>query len=177
MCFPTIAAEHFDWARRELGLDSRFRFQTFSLRSSHYNAEGSVRPEEFVFPWPENAFTLSFAVSIFTHLSGPATRNYLAEIARTLQPGGRLFATFYVLDEQSMQLVADSKTHPPFSVTTDDGMIGDAASPEAAVAFHAQWLADALLSAGLTFDAFYPGRWRHLPVIAHQDIVIAHRPG
>jgi hypothetical protein len=80
------------------------------------------------------------------------------------------------LDEQSRQLVESDTTDPRFTARFEEGMIGDPANPEAAVAFNAEWLAPALESAGLVFDAFYPGRWRHLPVMSHQDILIAHKP-
>jgi len=171
------SADYIDWCRSALPLDpDRFRFHRFDLRSSHYNREGEISPESFTFPWPDGTFTLAIATSLFTHLSSSATRNYLGEIARTLESNGRLFASFYVLDRDSEPLAKGGETLPRFTRTFDEGMIGDADDPDAAVAFHAEWLTDALAAAGLAFDAFYPGRWRHLPVVAHQDILIAHKP-
>jgi len=169
--------EYIEWCREALSLDSaRFRFHHFSIQSSHYNKRGAMAAETFTFPWPDNSFSLAIAASLFTHLSAAATANYLNEVARTLQPGGRLFASFYVLDEQSRRLAESGTTDPHLTIAVEHGMIGDPKNPDAAVSFHAEWLAAALVSAGLTFDAFYPGRWRHLPVISHQDIVIAHKP-
>ena len=169
--------EYIEWCQRTLPVDSaRFHFQYFSIRSSHYNEQGSIAAETFAFPWPASSFTLTIAVSLFTHLSAAATRNYLNEIARTLSPRGRLFASFFVLDEQSAPLAEHGTTHPRFSARFNEGMISDAANPEAAVAFNSEWLAEALSSAGLVFDAFYPGRWRHLAVVSHQDILVAHKP-
>lgn len=169
--------EYIEWCRSSLGLDpARFRFHHFEIRSSHYNMRASVAPETFVFPWPESTFTLTVAVSLFTHLSASATRHYLAEIARTLQPGGRLFATFFALDEEASRLAAAGLTSPRLVTRVDEGMLGDAANPDAAVAFDAEWLAAALTSAGLAFDAFYPGRWRQIAAVSHQDIIVAHKP-
>jgi SAM-dependent methyltransferase len=168
--------EYVDWCQTALELDpARYRFHYFSIRSSHYNERGAATAEAFVFPWPANSFSLAIAVSLFTHLSAGATQNYLNQIARTLEPGGRLFASFFVLDDQSVKLVEQGATEPGFSALFDEGMVGNPANPEAAVAFQAEWLASALSSAGLVFDAFYPGRWRHLPAISHQDLVIAHK--
>lgn len=169
--------EYIEWCQRALPLDTeRFRFHHFSIVSSHYNEQGSIAADAFAFPWPESTFSLAVAVSLFTHLSAAATTNYLGEIARTLQSKGRMFASFYVLDEQSRQLAEDGTTDPGFAERIDEGMIGDPANPDAAVAFNAEWLAAILDSAGLVFDAFYPGRWRHLPVVSHQDILVAHKP-
>jgi SAM-dependent methyltransferase len=169
--------DYIEWCRSHLPLDSaRFRFHHFDIRSSHYNEGGAIAAEAFSFPWPDDSFSLAIAVSLFTHLSARATANYLREIARTLQPNGRLFASFFVLDEQSRPLAEAGTTDPVFTANFEEGMIGDTANPAAAVAFNAEWLAAVLESAGLAFDAFYPGRWRHLPVMSHQDIIIAHKP-
>ncbi|MEA2415740.1 MAG: hypothetical protein QOI58_2397 [Thermoanaerobaculia bacterium] len=169
--------EYIEWCTRNLPLDlTRFRFRHFDIQSSHYNESGAIAAEAFPFPWPDYSFSLAIAVSLFTHLSAAAATNYLREIARTLKPNGRLFASFFVLDEQSRHLVESDTTDPRFTTRFDEGMIGDPANPEAAVAFNAEWLAEALASAGLVFDAFYPGRWRHLPVMSHQDILVAHKP-
>lgn len=171
------SAEYIDWCRGALGLDpERFRFHHFDIRSSHYNAQGTIAAEAFAFPWPDNTFSLAIATSLFTHLASPATRNYLGEIARTLDANGRLFASFYVLDDDSRRIAEAGETNPRFTAKVSDGMVGDADDPDAAVAFDRNWLGAALTSAGLAFDAFYPGRWRHLPVVAHQDILIAHKP-
>lgn len=170
------AEEYIEWCRDHLPLDrQRFRFHHFSIRSSHYNASGAADAETFRFPWSYGSFTLAIAASLFTHLSAAATRNYIREIVRTLAPGGRLFATFYVLDDDSRPIAGSGGTDPRFTHATEHGMIGDPENPDAAVAFEAEWLADVLTSSGLIFDAFYPGRWRHKPVVAHQDIVVAHR--
>lgn len=169
--------EYIEWCQRALPLDStRFRFRHFSIQSSHYNEHGSIAAEDFAFPWPESSFSLTIAVSLFTHLSAAATTNYLREIARTLRANGRLFASFFVLDEQSRQLAEGGTTDPRFTTRIEEGMIGDTANPDAAVAFNAEWLATMLGSVGMVFDAFYPGRWRHLAVVSHQDILVAHKP-
>ena len=168
--------EYVEWCKSALPLDSaRFRFHHFSVQSSHYNERGSIAAEAFRFPWPEESFSLAIAASLFTHLSAAATGNYLREIARTLCANGRLFASFFVLDEQSEQLAEAGTTHPRFTARLQEGMIGDPTNPDAAVAFDAEWLATTLSSAGLVFDAFYPGRWRHLAAVSHQDLLIAHK--
>jgi len=87
-----------------------------------------------------------------------------------------LFASFYVLDEQSTTLAEGATTDPRFTSRVAEGMVGDPSNPDAAVAFNAEWLATTLASAGLMFDAFYPGRWRQQAVVSHQDILVAHKP-
>lgn len=171
-----ISSEYIDWCRRALPLDGeRFRFHHFSIQNTHYNEHGAVAAEAFAFPWPDHSFTLAVASSLFTHLTAAAASNYFREIARVLAPGGRLFASVFALDEQSTALAEARTTHPRFDAAVDEGLIGDPSNPDAAVAFHAEWLAGQLSAAGLAFDAFYPGRWRQIAAIPHQDILIAHK--
>jgi SAM-dependent methyltransferase len=170
------SAAYIAWCRDSLSLDpERFRFHHFDLYSSHYNPAGTIASESFVFPWPDGAFTLAIANSLFTHVSAAAVANYLRQIARTLDKGGRLFASFFVLDDASRPLAEAGKTHPPFTSRFAEGMWADPADPDNAVAFDAQWLADTLQAAGLTFEAFYPGRWRQIAAAQYQDVVIARR--
>ncbi len=44
------------------------------------------------------SFDLIIATSIFTHLQPGAAQNYIFQCARFLETGGRLFATFYLLE-------------------------------------------------------------------------------
>lgn len=169
-----VSAAYVAWCREALPLDRvRFRFHHFDLFSSHYNPAGATPPERFVFPWSDGTFTLAIANSLFTHVSAAGVANYLRQIGRTLERGGRLMASFFVLDEQSRQLIAEGKTHPPFRASFAEGMYADPDDPDNAVAFDAQWLAGTLKAAGLTFEAFYPGRWRQIAAVPYQDVVVA----
>jgi len=170
------SAEYIRWCQNELGLDrDRFSFRQFDIRNSQYNPDGETEAEEFVFPWPDGAFTLVIASSLFTHLSAAAAGNYLSQIARTMDHSGRLFASFFVLDQEARNLLRTKDTFPPFRTQSPEGMLEDSANPDGAVAFDAVWLSEAIASAGLTFDAFYPGRWRQIAAVAHQDIIIARK--
>jgi SAM-dependent methyltransferase len=171
--FDTLSP-YIDVCRTALGLEGRrFRFYFFDLRSTMYNPEGSVVSETFYFPWRASAFTLAIATSLFTHLVPEAATHYLREISRTLERGGRLYATFFVLDEASKKLVARRTTDPPFSVPFEHGLYADAEHPEAAVAFDADWLLEQFLEAGFTIREYVPGSWRRIRGAQYQDIVVA----
>jgi SAM-dependent methyltransferase len=94
-------------AARSPSIPSAFAFIT-----SLCNPSGAIRAEDFAFPWSDGAFTVAIASSIFTHLPPLATSNYLRQIARTLESGGRLFSSFFVLDDESRQLVRTRVTDP-----------------------------------------------------------------
>jgi SAM-dependent methyltransferase len=173
--FDTLAV-YVEMCRTELHLDeSRVRFHHFDLQSSLYNPTGAVKSEDFRFPWNDGAFTLAIATSLFTHLSADAARHYLREIARTLEPGGRLYATFFVLDEQSRDAMKIRPTDPDFRAPFEQGLYADAANPEAAVAFDAQWLLQTFLAAGYKIDHYAPGTWRRGLGAEYQDVVVASK--
>jgi SAM-dependent methyltransferase len=173
------AAPYIDWCNNGLPLDpQRVNFHHVDVYSSVYNPGGRITGENLVFPWPDQTFTLTIATSLFTHLSASGTVNYLREIHRTLKKGGRLFASFFVLDPESLELMATRETSPSFIEVFQEGRISDPGSPDAAIAFNIDWLHLAFLDVGYTIDAFVPGLWRQPAdgkALLYQDVVVARR--
>lgn len=173
------AAAYIDWCANGLALDpQRVRFHHFDIHSSVYNPQGRIHGEQLVFPWKNGAFTLTIATSLFTHLSAEGTLNYLREIARTLERGGRLFASFFVLDQESRQVISERATFPAFTQTFAHGRIADPDSPDAAIAFDDEWLHRALLDCGFVIELYRQGRWRdheRKKDELYQDLVVARR--
>ncbi len=172
-----VVRDYVDWCAGSLGLDpKRFRFHHADVRTSFYNPGGSIAAEDFVFPWPDGSFDLAIATSIFTHLLWAATARYLHEIARTLSPGGRLFASFYLLDARGREAAATLATYPTFGAATEHGLLHDPSVPESAVAYDPDWLFGQFAAAGLDVAGVHMGRWKALPGLDHQDLVVAVRP-
>jgi SAM-dependent methyltransferase len=69
-------ADLVDWCRRNL------TFATFSVN-------GPMPPLEY----PTGSFDLVYAISVFTHLTEPSARAWMAELTRILAPGGILVVT------------------------------------------------------------------------------------
>jgi ubiquinone/menaquinone biosynthesis C-methylase UbiE len=66
------------------------------VKNEHFNPNGTVPPEEYRLPFPDNHLDDVIAYSIFTHLQTlKAAQNYMSEIKRVLKPGGKLFVTWY----------------------------------------------------------------------------------
>lgn len=165
-----------DWCRSGLGLDpARFDFEYHPLYSSLYNPGAKTRAEDFQFPWPDESFTLVIATSLFTHLTTPATVNYLNQIGRVLKPGGRVVASFFLLDEWSERVMNESPAYPNFKVRFPEGMLASASSPEDGVAYEAMWLLQALRNAGLEYAEWRPGRWRRIDGTSYQDFVLMRK--
>ena len=171
-----VVRAYVDWCVEGLRLDpARFQFCHADVHTSFYNPEGAVAAEDFVFPWADASFDLAIATSLFTHLLPGAVSHYLGQIARTLRQGGRLFASFYLLDDRVRGPAAAGVTDPPFPFPTEHGLLRDASVPESAVAIETEWLLAACAAAGLGVTGVHPGKWQERDGPYYQDVVIAVR--
>ena len=85
----------------------RFKFQLADVHNGTYNPSGKRRAVEYVFPFPDLSFDFVIFGSVFTHLRAEEAEHYLSEVRRVLRPGGRLFSTWYLLNEESRRLMAE----------------------------------------------------------------------
>lgn len=168
------------WCRRQFRRDPRFTFLHADVRSAMYNPRGRFEPEAFRFPVPDADRDFVLATSLFTHLLAPAVERYLVEAARVLRPGGRLFATFFVLDEAAAAGIAAGRAAYRFDHSAGPAGVGrleDPATPETAVGYSREWLDAALLRAGFApGGSVYRGGWSgREDRLSFQDLVIARR--
>jgi SAM-dependent methyltransferase len=171
--------QYIEWCENGLALDpQRVRFHWFDIYNSVYNPTGTLDGEHLVFPWQDGAFTLAIATSLFTHLSSDGTVNYLREVARTLERGGRVFASFFVLDNESRAVMEQRETYPHFTDEVEHGRVADPESPDVAIAFNADWLHQVFLSCGFAIEVYRQGRWRDYVEKKdelYQDLVVARK--
>jgi SAM-dependent methyltransferase len=152
-----------------------FRFRHVDLHHPEYNPGGPGASDTFEFPYAENSFDLAIATSVFTHLLDVSAERYLAEIARVLAPGGRLLATWFLIDpDRPPGRSAIASFHPGSGAA----LLADPAAPEAAVAYPAQWVRRRLERHGLRArEPFHQGSWTGRPGASSQDILVADRIG
>ena len=171
-----VLREYTDWCRDHLGLDPRrYTFHHADIRSSLYNPDGEIEPERFAFPWSDGSFDLAIATSLFTHLMPDAAAHYLAEIARVLAPGGRVFASFFLLDPRGREATATGATYPTFGAPMEHGLLHDPAVPESAVAYDPEWLVGRLTAVGLEVVSVHAGKWKDRLGLYYQEVVVASR--
>lgn len=165
------------WCRRTITPRlPNFQFRVADIQNTLYNPAGSVRAEEFVFPFPENNFDLIIATSVFTHVTSKALENYAAQCFRILNPGGCLFASFFLLDNGSRS--PDGKINFSFPVEGDPvAFTLDKELPERAVAYRSEALIAIFQTHGLALIP--PIRWGCwtglLPSYSGQDILILQK--
>jgi SAM-dependent methyltransferase len=166
------------WCQEHYAAHPRFRFSTVDLRNPRYNPGGTLRAVDFRFPSEDGAFDFVLLTSVLTHLVADECDHYLAECARVLAPGGRLFSTFFLLDAESRGLLAAGRSSLPFRDPQAGMAVVDPAVPEEAVAYDAAWVAAALERHGLRETGRHPGSWcGRERFTSYQDIVCAERPG
>jgi SAM-dependent methyltransferase len=163
----------------------RFRFRAVDVHSKYYRPSGSVSGSAFTFPYEDGSFDLVSATSLFTHLLTRDAENYLRESARVLAPGGTLFATFFLLDDESLALQKSKqgdrvfRTEPVDAAQGQEHHIMRADQPEAAVAYTTGWLRQALARAGFGGSVeVHGGSWcGRTTFVTYQDLVIAKKTG
>ncbi len=168
-----------EWCRERIAPRfPNFRFELADVRNAAYNPGGDADAATYRFPYPDACFDLAAATSLFTHLTPAAAANYLRETARVLAPGGRLLATFFVLDDEARAALADGRADQRFPQPLDAGAwTGDPATPEHVVAYEPAWIEQALAAAGLTPRLpFGGGSWcGRAAARTYQDVVVADR--
>ncbi|HYI64438.1 MAG TPA: class I SAM-dependent methyltransferase [Allosphingosinicella sp.] len=174
------------WCSENLSpLNKRFVFFKLNVYNKFYNPSGRITPDTVVLPFPDEGFDLVALWSVFTHMHTADIAHYLREISRVLKPGGKIAASYYIMDERTKRLVADGTAgenivHPlpgGASWTTNPNI------PEDLLAVDEQWLRGAYEKAGLSIvEPIMSGHWSgHAAVpaygdLARQDIVVAAKP-
>lgn len=130
--------------RNDLLRRKHFAFDLLDVRNDAYNPAGRYAAAEYVLPYPDRSFDVVFMVSVFTHMLTDEVRNYAAQIARVLKPGGRCFFTAFLLDGRA-------KTEFPFK--SGQHSYANQAVPEIAVAYRLDFLSSAFASTGMALSA------------------------
>lgn len=163
-------------------LNNRFVFFKLNVYNKFYNPAGRITPDSMVLPFPEGSFDLVALWSVFTHMYPADIAHYLTEIARVLKPGGKVAASYYVMDEQAKRLVAEGKAAEAIVHALPDGVswTSNPNIPEDLLAVDEPWLRGAYAQAGLSIaEPVMFGHWSgHATApeygnLNRQDIVVA----
>ena len=172
-----IVPEAVEWSRRRItSMRPSFRFHLADVHNDHYHRGGATRAEDYRFPFDDGSFDLVFLSSVFTHLGTAPTRNYIEESARVLRPGGRLFATFFLIDDDATEAMQSGAAEFRFEGQDDGSLTADPRDPDAAVAHHEAAVLDMLSGSGLVAPEIVRGNWSgRADGVGLQDAVVASR--
>jgi SAM-dependent methyltransferase len=152
-----------------------FRFSHCDIAHPLYNPGGALDGAALVLPFGGGTFDFTIMTSVLTHLPPAHVRVYAREVARLLAPGGRLFATAFLVEPDDIER---AQARPHFLPGEEPGtFIADPTAPLGAIGFPPDFVTGALVDAGLAIERVSLGHWRGLPAGHYQDIIVARKPG
>ena len=174
-----IVPEAVAWCQRRItAARPNFRFQVADVYNHHYHRKGGQQADHYRFPYDDGSFDVVLLTSIFTHLGAGATERYLRESARVLRPNGRLYASFFLIDEVAREAIAAGAADIGFVSMADGALTANPRDPDAAVAHDESTIRDVLASAGLEVRVDpLRGNWSGRDTTRRQDVIIAVKSG
>ncbi len=150
------------------------QFHHIDLRHPLYNPQGALDTAKTRLPFPDGSFDVISMISVLTHLEQPEALHYAAEAARLLAPGGRCFATAFLMNPPARAALHERRGPLAFE-PGESGPIYFAIkdAPLAAVAFDEDVLLELFLRQGLRrrTPAYY-GTWSGRAGQSFQDICV-----
>jgi SAM-dependent methyltransferase len=156
-----------------------FQFIWADVHNAHYNPSGSTAAASYRFPFPDEAFDVIYAASLFTHLLPDETRNYFHESRHVLKPGGKCLFSLFLLDHYRGQGTTISplyEFHHPFAEHPGVA-VRDLAHPDALIGYSIAKITSVAEDAGLRLLRVLPGLWSESPGLAvnEQDLMLVCR--
>lgn len=171
-----IVKSGIDWCQQTITLRyPNFTFQLADVYNSHYQPTGRYKAEEYAFPFKDKQFDFVLLTSVFTHMSKEEVENYVSQISRVLRPGGRCFATFFLLDEETRSLMKTPQSRHNIQYELGGRYVADLADPDICTGFDKSYVLDLFSRNGFSSDiATFPGTWcGRTSGKSFQDIVVA----
>lgn len=170
-----VLPHEIEWCQRNITPKfPRFRFHFAQVFNSLYSDRASTRASEFRFPFPDGSLSFVFLISVFTHMTIDGVEGYLREIRRVLTPGGRCYATHFLLNEAAEELIAAGKSRLTFRFPLEHGRTDLEDAPEAAVAQDEKYVLELYERAGLTRACpVRRGSWAgRTSDVGYQDVIV-----
>ena len=87
-----------------------FRFVHADIRNVYYNPTGQGTTADFRVPGEPTRFDIAVFLSVFTHLDAPDADAWIGHVAKFLKPGGRVFSTWFIMDDDAIRACSEGKT-------------------------------------------------------------------
>ena len=175
-----VVPEGIEWCDKNITRRyPNFRFRVADIYNKQYNPKGKVASSEYRFPYEDGYFDVVFLGSVFTHMRPADTTHYVREIGRVLKTGGRCFATFFLLNAESLASIENGHSLLDFRYPLDACLTIDKRTPERAVGYHEAVVREMFGKEKLTVvEPVRFGSWSgRSDCLGYQDIVIAQKAG
>jgi SAM-dependent methyltransferase len=177
-----IVASGIEWCTENISARfPNFRFALADVYNAEYNPSGKSRPEEFRFPYPDDSFDVAVLFSVFTHMLPPEMEHYVFEISRVLRTGGRCFATYFLINDESRRLMDSGAGSLAFKHDFGNYWTVSTRTPELSVGYEEAYIRHLYEARSLfsDFDIIYGGWcgrkpfWSEESGLGDQDLVLA----
>lgn len=118
------------------------------------------KAKNYKFNYADNSFDFIFLTSVFTHMHEADIANYLEEISRMLKPGGRVFITYFLINEETLNYLAKGTTTRKFVKYSEHAYTDNPKTPESAIAHTETYVVELYKKNGLSVDEVCYGKWR-----------------
>lgn len=175
-----ILPRHVTWCRSHLTRFARprVRFGHLDVENARYNPRGTIRAEEVVFPLASRSVDAILLASVFTHMYEDHILRYLSEARRILRVGGRVMASFFLLEPRwAAAHAAGDTAYPMDHARSPHCRYADAKDPLFAIGYDLEWLLARVEEQGLRLaEPPRLGRWAGRPgAETWQDFLILER--
>lgn len=172
-----IVPQGIDWCQRNISKRyPNFRFQLADVRNLAYNPRGRFEAAEYQFPFGDGYFDFTCLTSVFTHMQRLEMEHYLLEIARTMRPGGRCLATYFLLNDESRALIEAGHSSLDIRYPLDGCWTSHENMPEVAVGFDEGHIRKLYADLGFGVGTVRYGEWcGRREYLSYQDIIVARR--
>ncbi len=154
-----------------------FRFIHADLWNNYYNPTGQGSSAAFRLPDPDGTFDVAAFASVFTHLDATDADAWLGHVAKALRPGGHVWSTWFIMDEETTQNCAAGKATISLSYT-EDGVYWQTAEKDVGAVGFAPWkMAEMFERHGFRIVQQTRGTWsnRTAPDGGYQDVTLLQK--
>jgi ubiquinone/menaquinone biosynthesis C-methylase UbiE len=157
---------------------SNFRFRVAEdIYNKEYNPAGKLRASEYKFPYEDESFDFVILTSVFTHMLPEEVTNYLSEIKRVMKTGGRSLNTFFLLNQESLELIESGRSLVEFKYDFGAYRVKEKDTPEAAITYQESFIRKLHEENQLEIaEPIHYGRWcGREDSLEYLDIVVARK--
>jgi len=175
-----IDSQSIEWCQTTISSTfPNFHFHLADIFNKVYNPMGKYSASHYKFPYENESFDLVILKSVFTHMVPHDLENYLSEICRVLRRRGRCIATFFLLNENSLQCIDSKVSTLDFKAIAKDYRTIDETTPEKAIAYDENYIQRIYEKFGLyNVGPVYYGSWPKFVrknFKGYQDIIVASK--
>jgi ubiquinone/menaquinone biosynthesis C-methylase UbiE len=172
-----LQQKQIDWAKKNITTKfPNFEFHKVDVVNPIYSDEGE-KAEGFIFPYEDSSFDFIFLTSVFTHMLPEDVEHYLSEIQRVLKIGGRCFSTFFLINNESKDLLKNGFSTIDFQYPVGECLTDNLDAPEEAIAYKEEIVRAMLKSKNLEIiEPIKFGSWcGREEYLSYQDIILTSK--